>query len=70
MEDLDEWMTKQCNLSLKHAIELMIGIEPSWENIQHLETRRITHLQWDLGPQMIMWGLWHQDWSNLQTEFF
>ena len=74
MEDLDEWMTKQCHLSLKHAIELMIRaarseIEPSWETIQHLETRRIAHLQRDLGPQMIIWGLWHRDWSNLQTEF-
>ena len=27
-------------------------------------------MQRDFGPQMIIWGLWHRDWSNLQTEFF
>ena len=75
MEDLDEWMTKKCNLSLKHAIDLMIraartGIEPSWDTIQHIETRRIAQLQWELGPPLIMWGIWHRDWANLQKDFF
>ena len=61
---MDEWMTKQCNLSINHAIELMIcaahtGIKSSRENIQHLETRCNAQLQWDLGHQMIMWGMWY-----------
>ena len=62
MEDLDEWMTKKCNSSLKRAIEMMIQaahtrIEPTWDTIQHIETRRIAQLQWDLGPLLIMWGI-------------
>ena len=46
------------------------GIEPIWDIIQHTETRRIAQLQWDLGPPLIMWGIWHRDWSSLQKDFF
>ena len=29
-----------------------------------------SQLQLELGPPLIMWDIWHQDWANFQKDFF
>ena len=77
MEDLDEWMAKKCSVSLKQTIEMIIraartDTEPNWDDIEDFEdddTRRVAIEQWNLGPQLILWGLWQKDWIPIQKNY-
>ena len=73
LEDIHEWMEKLSTTSFRQAIELLICAArdnkvPDFEDIIDDDIKAAALKQWNLGPQLILWGLWVKDWVPIQAK--
>ena len=72
LDDIQEWMTKLSTQPFRDAIEMLIcaardDTAPDFDDIVEEDLKAVAEKQWNLGPQLILWGLWVKDWAPIQS---
>ena len=72
LKDIHEWMEKLSTTSFRQAINLLIcaareNTVPDFDEITEEDIKAAAEKQWNLGPQLLLWGIWVKDWVPIQA---